>query len=378
MNLLIIGAGLSGAVLANKFAKAGKKVLVIEKRDVVAGNAFDQKVNGITVHKYGPHIFHTNNEEVYKYMNNFWELNGFKNRVEGKVKDEIVPIPFNFTGIEKFWPDQATEIKEKLIAKFGMDSRITIFQMLEEKDEQLKMVADFIYENIVENYTSKMWGKKPTEIDASVIKRVPVTIGYGSRYFSDKYEGLPKDGYTAAVKKMLDHKNIEVRTGVNAVDLLEMTNSKIYIDDKEVTCPIIYTGALDELFGYKYGALSYRSLVFEFEQINEKRIQNTAVVNYPAHQTMTRITEYKNMTLEESEGTIISREYPGAFDKDSTNYNVPYYPMATDESREQYEKYSQELKRYKNIYPLGRLAEFKYLNMDQIIANALDLAKKLL
>lgn len=378
MKLLVIGSGLSGAVLANRFAKAGNKVLVLEKRKHIGGNIYDEKVNGLTVHKYGPHIFHTNDDKVAKYMNHFWELNEFKNKVEGEVKGKVVPIPFNFTGIDKFWPNEAEEIKEKLTSKFGKDSRISIFDMLEVHDEQLKMVADFIYKNIVENYTSKMWGKKPTEIDASVIKRVPVTIGYGARYFSDKYEGVPKEGYTAAIEKMLDHKNIEVRTNVNAVDVLELMDHKIFFEEVEVKCPIIYTGALDELFQYKFGELSYRSLAFEHESLDVKHFQATAVVNYPAHPKMTRITEYKNMTFEESDNTVISKEYPGKFERKSKLFNVPYYPMATDESRKQYSKYEEEVKRFENVYPLGRLAQYKYLNMDQIVANALELAEELL
>lgn len=378
MKLLVIGSGLSGAVLANKFARAGKKVIVLEKREQIAGNVFDKKISGVTVHKYGPHIFHTNNEEVNKYMNQFWKLNEFKNRVEGKVVGQLIPIPFNFLGIDKFWPNESTEIKNKLILKFGEDTKITIFQMLEEKDEQLKKVADFIYKNIIENYTSKMWGKKPSEIDESVIKRVPITIGYGTRYFSDKYEGIPKEGYTSAVAKMLDHKNIEVRLNINAVSVLEVKDSKIYFENLEVTCPIIYTGALDEFFGYKYGALSYRSLKFRFKELQQKQYQNTAVVNYPADEFMTRITEYKNMTFEDTESTIISIEYPGAFDVKSEDYNVPYYPMANDKSRAQYNKYKKIADNYENFYPLGRLAEFKYLNMDQIVANALELANKIL
>ena len=378
MELLVIGSGLSGAVVAHKFAKKGKKVLILEKRDHLAGNVYDKKISGVTTHMYGPHIFHTNNEEVNKFMNNFWELNGFKNIVEGSVKDLIIPIPFNFIGIERFFTEEAEEIKEKLISKYGKESRVGIADLLKEDDEQLKRVANFVYENVFLNYTTKMWGKKPNEIDPSVLKRVPVVIGYNNRYFSDKFEGVPKEGYTKAVENMLDHKNIEVRLSVNATDVLELKDGKIFFEEKEVTCPIVYTGALDELFNYEFGDLTYRSLRFEFIEEPLKKYQSTAVVNYPAHPTMTRITEYKNMTFEESDTTIISKEYPGQYERGSKDFGVPYYPMANDESRKQYEKYSNKLKEYSNIYPLGRLARFQYLNMDQIVDNALTLAKELL
>ena len=378
MELLVIGSGLSGAVIANKFAKKGKKVLVLEKRNHIAGNVYDKKISGVTTHMYGPHIFHTNNEEVNTYMKQFWTLNDFKNKVEGMVQDMIVPIPFNFTGVERFFIEEAEEIKAKLIDKYGENNRVTIFELLSNNDEQLKKVANFVYKNIFENYTTKMWGVHPNDIDQSVLKRVPIITGYGTRYFSDKYEGVPTEGYTSAVQKMLDHKNIEVKLNTNAVDILELKDGKVFIDNVEIKCPIIYTGALDELFNFEYGELSYRSLKIDFEEEPVKKFQSTAVVNYPAHPKMTRITEYKNMTFEETETTIISKEYPGEYSRESKDFNIPYYPMANDESRKQYDKYLKKLNEFKNIYPLGRLARYKYLNMDQIVYDSLELTKQLL
>lgn len=379
MDLLVIGSGLSGAVVAHKYAKAGKKVVILEKREHVAGNIYDHKIDGILVHKYGPHIYHSNNEKASKFMESFWELNDFRNKVEGYVQGELVPIPFNFVGIERFWPEKAMAIKDKLISKYGKDSRVGIMELLNQDDEDLKEVASFVYKNVFENYTTKMWGISPTEIDKSVMARVPVIIGYQDTYFSDKYEGLPWEGFTTAIERMLDHPNIEVRLNVNAVDVLEVKETKIFFEDLEVTCPIIYTGPLDELFAYEFGVLDYRSLDITFETLHQDKLQNTAVVNYPAHPEMTRISEYKNMTHQVVKGkTVISREFPGKFELDSERFGTPYYPMMTDDSRNKYNKYMERATKFPHLVLLGRLATYKYLNMDQAIALALETAEKLL
>ena len=379
MDILIIGAGLSGATIAHKFAKAGKKVVLLEKRKQIAGNIFDGKVNDVLVHTYGPHIFHTDSDEAYKFMNNFWELNDYRNVVEGKVKDKIVPLPFNFAGIDKFWPNETEEIKRLLTEEYGKDSRVSINELLKNDNEKIKEIAQFVFKNVFENYTTKMWGIAPDKIDRSVLDRVPVVIGYKNTYFSNKYEGLPKDGYTSAVEKMLSHKNIEVRLEVDAINELDVRNNKIFFESLEVTCPIIYTGPIDELFNYSEGELSYRSLDIMFKTINQTQFQSSAVLNLPAHPEVTRIVEYKNMTKQEIAGvTVISEEVPGKYKRNSKRFGTPYYPMANDESRAQYDKYAKKADNYKNLHLVGRLASFKYLDMDKTIVAALAKAKELL
>ena len=380
IDLLVIGAGLSGSVIANKAAKKGKKVLVLEKRDHIGGNVYDKKIDGVLSHMYGPHIFHTDDEEVYKFMSDYWELNDYQHLVEAKVQDFIVPLRFNFKGIDKIFPLEAEEIKRKLVNKYGQDSRVTILDLRKQDDPQLKKVADFVYENIFYNYTKKMWGKSPEEIDQSVTNRVPIVIGYNSRYFSNKYEGLPKDGYTSAVEKLLDHKNIEVRTSINAVDELELKDDAIYFELKKLTCPIIYTGAIDELFAFKEGVLNYRSLNISFSSIPLDQVQSTAVLNDPNHPEITRTTEYKLMTLQKDakNQTVISTEIPGKYDPNSKDFAVPYYPFADEKSRSQYNKYLELAKKYKNLHMLGRLATYQYLDMDKTIKQALDKAKEIL
>ena len=378
IDILIIGSGLSGAVIANKFANSNKKVLILEKRNHIAGNVFDKKIKGITTHMYGPHIFHTNSKKVFEYMNNFWELNDFKNVVSGNILEKNTPIPFNFESIDTYFPNESENIKKELLKLFKKDSRVSIYELKKQKNKLIKKLADFVYENIFENYTTKMWGKTPDQIDQSVLKRVPITIGYGKRYFSDKYEGIPKDGYTSAIKKMITHENIEIKLKVDASKLIQFKDKKVYFKNIEITCPIIYTGPLDELFNYKNDVLPYRSLDIKFKKLNQEKFQQTAVVNYPWHPTMTRITEYKHMTFEKSKKTILSKEYPGQYRVNDKRFGIPYYPMANDESRKKYEWYLKQVKPFKNFYPLGRLANYKYLNMDQIIENALDLSNNLL
>ena len=378
MDILVIGSGLSGAIIANGFANEGKKVLVLEKRPNIGGNIYDLKENGVTKHVYGPHIFHTDNSRVAKYMEQFWELNNYRNEVNASVRGEIVPIPFNFTSLEVFWPNQFEEIKELLINKYGADKRVSVATLMSEKNPLLNKVANFIFDNVFLNYTVKMWDKKPSEIDASVMSRVPMLVtGYATTYFENKYEGIPKEGFTSAIAKMLDHKNIEVKLNVDATEVLKFKDQKIYLNNKEVKVPVVYSGPLDELFKYKHGVLKYRSLEIKFETLNQEKFQDTAVVNYPAHPEMTRITEYKTFLNEKSDVTILSREYPGDFDLKSDRFNIPYYPFANDESREQHDVYMQMAKEYTNLVPVGRLATYRYLNMDQAIEIALDKLKEL-
>lgn len=338
---------------------------------------YDYEKNGILIHKYGPHIFHTSKDNVIEFVEQFWKLNNFRNVVEGYVNNKLVPIPFNFKSIDISFPEQAEQIKNKLKELYPDKETIPILELKKSNDPLIRNVAQFVYENLFLNYTTKMWNLKPDEIDESVTARIPIILSYRNTYFNDKYEGLPLDGYTKAIERMLDHPNIKIHLNTDANNLISFNSDQILINNKESI--VIYTGPLDKLFNNKYGSLDYRSLFFSFETLNQTKFQDTAVVNYPADPTMTRITEYKNMTLQIVDGkTVIGKEFPGTYSENDSKWNEPYYPLATDEAREKYNKYFKLSKQYKNLYLCGRMALYKYINMDQAIDDALKLAKELI
>ncbi|MGL5617774.1 MAG: UDP-galactopyranose mutase [Metamycoplasmataceae bacterium] len=374
----IIGAGLSGAVLARVLAENDFDVEIIEKRETIGGNLFDKKIKGIMVHKYGPHIFHTSKKDVIEFMNRFWKLNKFKNVVEGYVDGKLVPIPFNFKSIDICFPNEKEKIKNALLGEYPNKANIAILELFKNKDPLIKEVATFIYKNLFENYTIKMWSLKPNEIDGSVTARIPVILSYENTYFNDEYEGVPEDGYLKTIERILGHKNIKFSVNENGIDYLHFNKNTISFNGDE-NCLIIYTGPLDALFENKFGVLDYRSLDIKIEEVNKERYQKTAVVNYPAHPTMTRITEYKNMTFDVNPNvTIISKEYPGAYSPDSKKFSEPYYPLATNVARLKYLKYKELADGFNNLYLLGRLANYKYINMDKAVEDALIIAKEII
>ncbi len=375
--IIIIGAGITGAVVARKLAEEGYNVHVYEKRDHIGGNMYDYKKNGVLIHKYGPHIFHTSKEHVNKFMNQFWELNGYKNIVEAYVNDKLIPIPFNFESIDICFPDEAETIKNKLKTLYPDQDSIPILELKKSNDPLIQKIASFVYENIFLNYTTKMWNLRPDEIDESVTARLPIILSYRNTYFKDVYEGLPKDGYTKAFEKMFDLPNIKVVTNFNAIEKITFENNKVKFNGED--CYVIYTGPLDKLFLDKFGKLEYRSLFFEFNVINKTNFQKTGVVNYPADPNMTRITEYKNMTLQNIDNiTVISKEYPGTYNENDKKWNEPYYPLATDKARVQYNKYKEFANQFNNLYIGGRMGLYRYINMDQAIDEALMLADKII
>ncbi len=378
---IIIGAGFAGATLAERLAnKANKKVLVIDKRDTIGGNMYDYKdENGIIVHKYGPHLFHTNLENVYNYLQNFGVWFKYEHRVLGMVNNKLVPIPFNLTSISKsFDKELANKLIDILKNKFGIDKKIPILELRKYPDKDINELAEYIYQNVFLYYTMKQWGKTPDEIDPSVTNRVPVYVSLDDRYFQDKYQCMPKEGYTKVFEKMLESDNITVKLNTDAKDILQITD-KIYFEGKEFTGKVIYTGPIDELFDYKEGILPYRSLDFEFEKLDTKYFQDVATVNYPTKEDkFTRITEYKHMTIQNGDQidkTVIMREYPKAFNKD--NNDIPYYPIENDESQKMYKKYLAKCNKFDNLYLVGRLAQYKYYNMDLVINEALNLYNEL-
>ena len=375
-NVKIIGCGITGVVIGRILAEQNFKVEILEKREHIGGNLYDYEHNGILVHKYGPHIFHTSKKHVIDFVDRFWKLNQFKNVVEGYVDGKLVPIPFNFRSIDLCFPKQKEEIKEELLISYPNQRSIPILELKNNKNHLIKKLANFVYENLFLNYTTKMWNLRPDQIDPSVTARIPIILSYENTYFTDEYEGLPIGGYTKAISKMLDHPNIKYQLNIDANSLLKFGHDQIYLNDPNEI--IIYTGPLDKLFKNQFGVLDYRSLFFKFETHNQDRYQATAVVNYPAHPEMTRITEYKNMTLQQSDKTVISKEFPGTYNESDKKWNEPYYPLATQEARNKYFQYVELASQFKNLYLCGRLATYKYINMDEAIEQALTMADEIL
>lgn len=380
---IVVGAGFAGATIAERVAnELNKKVLVIDKRDNIGGNMYDYiDENGILIHKYGPHLFHTNLENVYNYLKGFGEWFFYEHRVLGKVNGKIVPIPFNITSIEKsFDKEKADKLIGILKREFGTDKKIPILGLRKYPDKDVNELAEYIYENVFLYYTMKQWGQTPDEIDPNVTNRVPVFVSKDDRYFQDKYQFMPKGGYTKIFEKMLDSKNIEVRLGVDAKEVLIVKDNKIYFEGQEFKGTVIYTGAIDEFFDYEYGSLPYRSLQFEFETINKEYFQKVGTVNYPTKEDkFTRITEFKHMTMENAKTpkTTIMREYPRAYDRNNDKANIPYYPIVNDDNMNLYNKYLEKASKIPNFYLIGRLAQYKYFNMDLVINEALKLFEQL-
>lgn len=378
---IVIGSGVAGATVAERLAnELNYNVLVIEKRDHIGGNMYDYlDETGVITHKYGPHLFHTNIDEVYKYITQFGEWFNYEHRVLGKVKDNLVPIPFNLTSIEKTFDAKLSEKLINILTKeFGMEKKIPILELRKHHDKDINALAEFIYENVFLYYTMKQWGQTPDEIDPSVTNRVPVFVSRDDRYFQDKYQIMPKGGYTKIFEKMLDNKNIDLRLSQDALDLIKFASGKIYFEEEEYQGLVIYTGAIDELFNYKHGALPYRTLTFDFERLNVETYQPVGTVNYPTKEDkFTRITEYKHMTdnKNKTKKTIIMREYPVEYQNDGKM--IPYYPINNENSQKIYDKYLKETEKYHNLYMLGRLAQYKYYNMDLIINDALALFEKI-
>lgn len=376
---MIVGCGISAATVANVLANKGWKVTIYEKQGFVGGNCYDSyDKDGILIHNFGPHIFHTSYEDVYQFISKFTKLNGYVNKVLVNVDNKLFPLPINFKSIEIIMGSKAKDVIATLTNKFLGKKTITLFDLRQIDEPLVKEFLDYISKNVYFNYSAKMWGKKFEEIDPSTINRVKIVLGYEHNYFpEDKYQGLPINGYTDMIKKMLDHPNINVKLNTNALDFIKFED-QITFEGKPLDCPLVFCGPLEEAAKYKYGTLPYRSLNIKFETLKQDKFQETAVVNYPADPKMTRIAEYKQMSLQKLNGvTTISREYPGQFDLKSKEFNVRYYPIVNPDNMAIYDKYASEFKKYKNFYPLGRLSQYKYFDMDDAIKQALDLADRL-
>lgn len=377
---IIIGSGIAGAVTARKLAEeADKKVLVIERRNHIGGNCYDEcDEYGVLIHNYGPHIFHTGLEEVYSYLSRFTDWYLYGHEVVAMVGEKLIPIPFNLNTLHLVYDkDKAERLEKKLIEAYGKGSRVPIMKLRKNEDADIQEIADYVYENVFLKYTMKQWGQKPEEISPEVTGRVPVLISYDNRYFQDKYQGVPKDGFTPMFKRMLDHKNIEIRENTDCRELFRFTEDAVYFEEEKFTGDVVYTGALDELFDCQFGRLPYRSLKFDFTHYNEDSYQGHSVVNYTVSEDFTRITEFKFLTgQQDANGTTIVKEYPFAYT--GAAGEIPYYAILNEENNALYEKYKKLTDHIKNFHLLGRLAEYKYYNIDAMTKKAMELADQLM
>ena len=375
-DVIIIGAGFAGATVANVLANKGKNVLIIDKRNHFGGNAYDYMEEDILIHKYGPHIFHTNSKEVFDYLSNFTEWYKYEHKVLGHVDNKLVPIPFNFKSIEECLPEKAEKLIELLKKDYGEGKKVPIMELLSNENEDIRYLANYIYEHVFKYYTMKQWDMKVEELDSAVSARVPVNTSYDDRYFNDTYQYMPKEGYTKLIEKMLDNEHIEVLLNTNVTNILKLDDGTIYYNGVPFTGDVYYTGALDELFDYKHGELPYRSLDLILERLN-RTFQNAATENYPENDVkFTRITEYKHFMEDEPKGvTYIHTEYSFPYKRNGEVGNVPYYPIIKDENQALYETYVKEASKYPKLHLIGRLAEYKYYNMDVIVLKALEMCK---
>ena len=324
---------------------------MLEKRNHVGGNCYDEKDSyGVLIHLYGPHIFHTDREQVWEFLSRFTGWKHFQHEVKAKTNEGLIPVPFNLNTLHLVFGEEADRVEKKLINSYGQGTKVPVLKLLQTSDQDLREIGEYVYENIYLHYTMKQWGKKPEEIDKSVTARVPVKVAYDNGYFTNKYQAVPEEGFTVLFENMLDHPNITVQTGTSLEDCTEVQNGQIYYAGDKFEGKVIFTGALDELFGCKYGRLPYRTLDIEFEHIEKESYQGVPVVNYTVSEAFTRITEYKFLTRQKIDGTTISREYPRV----------------------------DEAKHIKNFYVLGRLAEYKYYDIDAITEKAIELSRELL
>jgi UDP-galactopyranose mutase len=358
-DLLVVGAGLAGATVAERAASLGRSVLVVDRRPHVAGNTFEElDDHGVRVHRYGPHIFHTNSEKVWRYLSRFTDWREYEHRVLADVDGQLLPFPINRTTINRLYGLDLSTDEE--VAAFLADRAVRCDRVKTSEDAVVSKVGRDLYERFFRGYTRKMWGLDPSELSAQVCARIPVRLNDDDRYFADRYQAMPADGYTAMVKRMLRSSRIEVRTGTSFDDLRDGYRRDDYDH-------LVWTGPVDEFFGRHYGPLPYRSLSFEFQSVLVARqYQPVAVVNSPdADVPWTRRTEYRWLTGQPGDWTTLSTEYPSAD-------GPPYYPIPRPENQELYVRYKCLADRRTDVTFVGRLARYQYLNMDQVVAQALQ------
>ena len=358
---LIVGAGPFGAVFAHEAKERGKRVLVIDKRSHTGGNMYCEKVEGINVHKYGAHIFHTSNKEVWDYVNQFCTFNNYINSPIANYKDEIYNLPFNMNTFNKLWGVVTPQEAKEKIENQVKESNITEPKNLEE--QAISLVGKDIYEKLIKGYTEKQWGRRCTELPAFIIKRLPVRYTYDNNYFNDKYQGIPEGGYNVIFDKLLEGIDVELN-----VDFFDKKRELLQKADK-----IVFTGMIDQYFDYQYGVLEYRSLRFEHETLDEENHQGNAVVNYNEREVpYTRIIEHKHFEFGKQPKTVITREYPAEWKQG----DEPYYPVNNEKNAEIFKKYQELAQKEENVIFGGRLADYRYYDMHHVFERALEVVKE--
>jgi len=358
-DFVVVGAGFSGAVVASQMARHfGKKVLLVDRRPHVGGNAYDHRNEaGVLVHKYGPHIFHTNSRDIFEYLSRFTAWRDYEHRVLASVDGKLVPIPINLDTVNRIYGLHLNSSELERYLESVAEKRVSISTS---EDVIVSRVGRDLYEKMFRNYTRKQWGLDPSQLDASVTARIPVRVNRDDRYFTDTYQAMPRDGFTRMFENMLDHSNISISLNTDYRHILKSVRYR----------ELIYTGPVDEFFDYRFGKLPYRSLRFRHETLDQEILQPVAVINYPNEHDYTRVTEFKHLTGQKHPKTSVVYEYP-------CNGGDPYYPVPRPENASLYKKYEELGLATRGVHFTGRLATYKYYNMDQVVAQALTLCAKL-
>lgn len=375
--IIVVGSGFSGSIIARKIAEdLNREVIVIEKRDHIGGNAYDfYDEKGILIQKYGPHFLNTNKYDVIKYIMDFAPLFSHNTKMLSYLDEKYIRLPFNFQSVQELLGAENSELLlGKLRKDFQGRDRVPILELVDSEDEDISNYGNLLFEKAYKTYTSKMWGIGVDKVDKYVLERVPMAMSYDERYLNKDFQYLPVNGFNEIFENMLKHPNIKLMLNEDALNHIKIDEDerKVYFDNEEARC-IIFTGAIDELFEYKFGKLPYRSLDIKYEYYSQNKILPCEIISYPQAEGYTRSTEYRQIMFKQDgvEGTVVATEYPMDFDENRNVGNIRYYPVNTAESDKLYKKYLNESEKYGNIFLCGRLAEFKYYNMDVCIEHAI-------
>lgn len=380
MKIIIIGGGITGASIARILAEKGHKIILHERCNSVGGAMRDHvDCYGIHVHDYGPHTFHTNNHQLINFLTRFEDWDEYRLKCGAFINNKYFPTPFNFQVVDYLFNNNmninADNMKRRLKTQYFGKDTVSILQLLESKDSNIKNFAEYLFENDFKPYTIKQWGLNPRVLNKNIFERVPVRLSYDEGYFNDKYQMIPRHSYSLFFNNLLNHMNIQIVYNSTISDNIRIINEQLFINNNEIECPVVYTGALDEFFNYQYGVLPYRSLEFEWKHINIDSYQPDAVVAYPQEAEITRITEYKKIPLQNVSGTTIALERSIKYEP-RAGHN-PYYPVITKDSLKQYKQYKTLADSIVKFFYCGRLADFQYYNMDQALERAMYMANRI-
>lgn len=373
---IIVGAGITGITAAEQLANVyDKKVLLIDKNDHIGGNCYDYyDESGILVHKYGPHIFHTNNEEVYSYLSLFTTWNVYNHKLVCNINNTVIPVPFNLISIDKTMQEDNQKITTALLTEYIVNDTLPLDKLKESKNPDIQKLVSYVNENIYTPYVKKIYGVDPEKICEVDGVNINITISYDCRYYQDKYQAVPSNGYTSMFENMLSNHNINIllEHDYNDIISIDLENKKVYFNDEEYTGQLIFTGMIDEFFNYCYGKLPYRSIVYMNETVDQIHFQENASIIYPNDYYFTEITEYKYITGQHARNTTIQFAFPTDYNPKYDETNIPYYPIITEENMELFRKYEKLTEKFPQITFMGRLCNYKHLNMDEAVQNVHD------